>query len=435
MTYRLNQPVIALKPQYSNGMARAVAWPVRTLGLVVVGLLTFLGPPTERGGAAAQFASFALVCAGTGLWAWTDLRVRSAFARLRALGGALGLVTVAACVGASAGGTDGLIAFAMIAMLAAAETLPLAATLTIGALGVLAIEIGGVVFDQGAGLLLGYPLLLAVGALTGRNRAALRTQAEQARALLAQEKLLRAEQRRADVLDERSRIAREIHDVLAHSLGALGIQLQTVKALLNAQNDLERALGALTHAQRMASEGLTETRRAVHALRTDTLPVHEEIARAGAELAERHSVTVRCETSGTPRPLTPEVTVALLRIAQEALVNAVKHAPGHEIETHLDYRPGSVRLTVINPLKAPRQHGPAAALPADLHTLDTGYGLTGMHERLRLLRGTLAVGIRGDRWVVQAELPTQDATGQTRSEPTESPDPASISVPTREDRP
>jgi signal transduction histidine kinase len=81
------------------------------------------------------------------------------------------------------------------------------------------------------------------------------------------------------------------------------------------RGDPDRALEALATAQRMASSGLTETRRAVHALRTDTLPLHDELARAAAETAGRHHVQVRCQTTGEPVPLPPEAVVALLRVA------------------------------------------------------------------------------------------------------------------------
>ena len=389
---------------HTRQMLRIAGWSVRVLGLVIVGLLTVLDPPSVRGGAAAQLVSFGLVCVGLGLWALSDLCPWPESARLVVLASGLSVITVASCVGAAPGDSDGLIAYGIIAMLAAADTLPLVTVVTIGLLGVLGAEIGAVAFDAGAGTMLGFPLLLVVGVVTGRNRAALRTQAAQARALLAQNELLRAEHRRADVLDERARIAREIHDVLAHSLGALSIQLQTVKALFTVHGDPDRALEALAKAQRMVSEGLTETRRAVHALRTDTLPLHEEIARTGAEHAERHGVAVHCETAGVPRPLPPDATVALSRVAQEALVNAVKHAPGADVAIELDYRPDGVRLVVLNTLPEPGSGDGSSAGPA-LETLNAGYGLTGMRERLRLLRGSLVTGVRGGCWVVEAELP------------------------------
>lgn len=402
---------------HTRQMLRLVGWCARALGLVIVGLLTALDPPSVRGGAAAQLVSFGLVCAGVGLWALSDLRPRPESARLVLLASGLSVVTVAACFGAAPGDSDGLIAYAVVAMLTAADLLPLPTVLAIGLLGVLGAEIGAIVFDAGAGALLGFPLLLMVGVLTGRNRVALRTQAAQARALLEQNELLRAQQRRADVLDERARIAREIHDVLAHSLGALSIQLQTVKALFTVHGDPDRALEALAKAQRMVSEGLTETRRAVHALRTDTLPLHEEIARVGAEHAERHGVAVHCETSGAPRPLPPDATVALLRVAQEALVNTVKHAPGADlVAIEVDYRPDGVRLVVVNALPEPGSGDGASTGPV-LQTLNAGYGLTGMRERLRLLRGSLVTGVRGGNWIVEAELPLTAADPVVSTEP------------------
>jgi signal transduction histidine kinase len=387
-------------------MPRVAVWGVRVIGLAVVGLLTFIALPSARGGAATQVIAYAVICAGVAVWALAEFsRETPAAVRRAGLPVALGALTAAGCLGAAAGGGgESMIAFAAVALMSAAEAFSLQAWLAIALLGVLATEIGGIVFGQGFGPLLGYPLLLAVAVLFGRNRAALRVQAEQARQLLAQNEQLRAEQRRADVLEERARIAREVHDVLAHSLGALGIQLQTVRALFTVRNDPERALEALATAQRMASGGLTETRRAVHALRTDTLPLHDELARATAEFAERHHVDVRCQASGTPLPLPPEATVALLRIAQESLVNAVKHAPGAEIAVDLTYRVDGVRLTVTNPL-TPGGPGATSSGADALRTLDAGYGLTGMRERLLLLRGSLEAGRRDGQWVVVAELP------------------------------
>jgi signal transduction histidine kinase len=396
--------------RHNGEMLRVALWVVRTIGLAVVGLLTFRALPTVRGGAATQVIAYAVVCVGVAVWVLAEFpRGTPAVMRRAGLPIALGAVTAAGCLGATAGGGGQfMIAFAAVAVMSAAEALPLRAWLAIALLGVLAAEIGGIVFGESFGTLLGYPLLLAVGVLFGRNRAALRVQAEQARQLLAKNEQLRAEQRRADVLEERARIAREVHDVLAHSLGALGIQLQTVRALFTVHNDPDRALAALTTAQGMASEGLKETRLAVHALRTDTRPLHDELARATAELAGRHHVRVHYQTSGTPLPLPPEATVALLRTAQESLVNAVKHAPGADIAVDLDYRENGLRLTVANPVPG---DGPAAAGTGAgaLRTLDAGYGLTGMRERLLLLRGSLEAGQQDGQWVVTADLPLTPA--------------------------
>jgi signal transduction histidine kinase len=110
-------------------------------------------------------------------------------------------------------------------------------------------------------------------------------------------------------------------------------------------------------------------------------------------------------------PLPPEATIALLRVAQEALVNATKHAAGHRVAVRLDFGDADVRLTVRNDL-APGSVGTAAA---GVGTVHGGYGLTGMRERLRLLSGTLEAGQRDGQWIVTAEVP--------RSEPEQPPQP------------
>ena len=239
------------------------------------------------------------------------------------------------------------------------------------------------------------------GLLIGRNWGGYRVQAEQATQLLAQREELQAEQRRADLLDERARIAREIHDVLAHSLGALGIQIQAARAVLSDHADIEKANEILAGAQRMAAEGLVDTRRAVHALRTDTLPLDEELARVSDTYAQRYHVAASFDVGGVPGPLPPDATIALLRIAQESLVNAAKHAAGQSVAVRLDYSDTDVRLTVRNDL--PPGTGPDGE--AGVSTVNGGYGLTGMRERLRLLNGTLQAGRRDNQWIVTAELP------------------------------
>ena len=192
--------------------------------------------------------------------------------------------------------------------------------------------------------------------------------------------------------------------MLAHSLGALGIQIQAPRGPAD-REDIGRADEILSTAQRMAAEGLVETRRAVHALRADTLPLDEELARVSDTYAQRYHVAASFDTGGVPAPLPPDATVALLRIAQESLVNAAKHAAGQPVAVRLEYGAAEVRLTVCNDL-AP---GAGADSPAGAGTVNGGYGLTGMRERLRLLNGTLEAGRRDDQWVVTAELPRHDA--------------------------
>ena len=374
-------------------MLRPAIWATRLVGLIVVGLLTFLHPPAVPGGGTTQQLAFAGLCLGELVWALgeTELLPERAARLLRP--GSLMVIVAMACLGASAAGNGTfMIIFAISGVQSAAAELSLSTALAVAAVGTLASEIGGIAFNEGIGTFAGFPLLLAVGMMLGRSRAEYRLRAEQSAALLAQHEQLRAEQRRADVLDERARLAREIHDVLAHSLGALGIQIQVARALITDRGDTQAAVSALENAQRMASEGLVETRRAVHALRADTLPLHEELARI-----------VRCEIEGDPRPVPPDATVALIRIAQESLVNAAKHAPDAEVEARLIYTDSAVRLVIENDLTDGSTTAPT------LQTVDGGYGLTGMRERVKLLGGTLEAGPVGDRWLVTADLPLPES--------------------------
>ena len=235
---------------------------------------------------------------------------------------------------------------------------------------------------------------------------------------------MQAEQSRTEVLNERARIAREIHDVLAHSLGALSIQIQAARAVLTDHQDIDRALEVLSAAQRMAADGLTETRRAVHALRSDVIPLDQELSQAARTHRERYGTDAAFTAGGQPRPLPPEATVALLRTAQEALVNAAKHAPGQRVSVRLDYGGEDVSLTVVNDLPGDGTGtGPGPTVPCP-HTVDGGYGLTGMRERLRLLNGTLVAGAQDGHWVVAAGLPL--ATSSLTVPPADVPHPAPL---------
>ena len=128
----------------------------------------------------------------------------------------------------------------------------------------------------------------------------------------------------------------------------------------------------------MAADGLTETRRAVHALRVDTLPLGQELAVVVDTHRQRYHVPVTLETSGMARALAPDTTLALLRTAQEAMVNAAKHAPGQPVAIRLDYGEKDVRLSVVNGVDeagAPVRDGLGAPVRRPGST--GGYGLTG----------------------------------------------------------
>jgi signal transduction histidine kinase len=380
-------------------MLRTVNALARALGFVWLGLLAFLiAPPSAPYALPVQVACYAVL--GLAMLAWTVMEASPERYPAWAQPVARGVIAVASGFAAGAGGGgSALVVFAFVAAMAAGVNNELAAAVAVTAAGILAIEVSGLAFGQSYGTLVGLPAVVLAGLVIGRNWGAYRVQAEQSAALLAQREQLQAEQRRADLLDERARIAREIHDVLAHSLGALGIQIQAARLVLH--KDADQASDLLAAAQQMAAEGLVETRRAVQALRTDTLPLNEELALITDTHAQRYHVPVSYDTAGVLTALSPDATLALLRIAQEALVNAAKHAAGQPVAVRLDYGDADVRLTVRNDLPP----GADTRQPADVSTVNGGYGLTGMHERLRLLNGTLEAGHRDGQWIVTAELP------------------------------
>jgi signal transduction histidine kinase len=336
----------------TGAMLRTVNWVARALGFAWLGVLAFLiSPPHGPSAAPVQIAGYCLL--GLGLLAWALIDLHPAAHRQRTRWLAKILVVIAIATGfASAAGSGGsaLVAFTFVAALVAGGETSLAVGLAVTGAGVLAFDVSGLAYGDSYLVLLGVPAVLVAGLLIGRNWGVYRIQAEQSAMLLAQREQLEAEQRRADLLDERSRIAREIHDVLAHSLGALGIQIQAARAVLTDHQDIDRAGEILAGAQKMAAEGLVETARAVHALRADTLPLAEELARVSDTYAERYHVPASFDTGGVPGPLPPDATVALLRVAQESLVNAAKHAAGQRVAVRLDYGDTDVRLTVRNDL-------------------------------------------------------------------------------------
>ena len=385
-------------------MLRTVNWVARTLGYAWVGVLAFvLAPPHGALNLPVEIAGYGLAGAALLAWALLDFYPDAMPDRALALPVALGAMAVGTGMASTAGnGSIGLAIFGFVATMVAGSEIGLEAALAVTAAGILAIEVTGLVFGNSYGGLLGLPAILLAGLVVGRNRGAYRIQAEQARALLAQHERLQAQERRADLLEERARIAREIHDVLAHSLGALGIQIQAARAVLADHGDTAKAGEILAAAQRMAAEGLVETRRAVHALRSGTLPLDEELALVTGTHAQRYHVAVSFGVGGDPAPLPPDATLALLRVAQESLVNAAKHAAGRGVAVRMDYGDADVRLTVRNDLDPGAADG---GCPAGPSTVNGGYGLTGMRERLRLLNGTLEAGRRDDQWVVTAGLP------------------------------
>jgi signal transduction histidine kinase len=370
---------------------------IRLAACLFVGGLTFIHTPVTGTDLGLEIAAYAFGMITVGYWWFLDVQDADPPLSMRWNLGLMALVPGLFCLAPNAGG---LIAFGFIAVITAATDGPELIGWIVGAVAVLSVNLGAVIWQNHDANQLGYTVALLIGFVSGRNRHEYVMRARQSAAMLVQMEQLRAEQHRVAVLDERNRIAREIHDVLAHSLGALGIQLQVARAVLTDHGDVDRAVGLLEQAQRMATDGLTDSRRAIQALREDSVNLDEQLAVLVETHRQRHTVDVELRIEGRPHALTPEATVALIRTAQEALVNTAKHAPQQPVQIRLSYDEDQVQLTVINPLAGA---GDRAAVP--FSSVNGGYGLTGMRERLLLINGTLTTGSDDRSWTVAAQVP------------------------------
>jgi signal transduction histidine kinase len=381
---------------------RLANFAVRAGLLTLTGAVAFTAGRPGRTGLAAQVVALAIATAVLLAW-WVPADRRAPllvrYASLPPYGLAAMTISCGTASMTRTGGVFNLLG-ATAALSAGSDAAP-AAGYAITGLGIAATALTGAAGGADAPVMIWYPLGLVLGFVIGCNLRASRVRAEQSAVLLAQASRLRAEHAQAAALDERARIAREIHDVLAHSLGALGLQIQVARAVLTERHDEEKADEILGQAQRMADEGLTETRRAVQALRGQTLPLSEGVAELCTDHEFRHSTAVSFTVGGEPRPLPADAQVAITRTAQEALVNAARHAPGRPVEISLDYSDDRTALTVRNYLDDRVRTGRGTRLA----TANGGYGLAGMRERLLLLDGTLTAGPDGAEWSVVATVP------------------------------
>lgn len=198
---------------------------------------------------------------------------------------------------------------------------------------------------------------------------------------------------RATALAERQRLAREMHDVLAHSLSGLVLQLEGARMLVADDPADPRLPEVIDRAHHLCRNGLEEARRAIGTLRDDDLPGPERLGALVDGFTSDHGVPCSLTVTGTPRELGTQARLAVYRVAQEALTNVVRHACAQRVDVTLDHGDGVVRLTV-------RDIGDPAPEPGT-----GGYGLTGMRERAELLGGTLEAGPTGDGFRVVLEMP------------------------------
>lgn len=207
-----------------------------------------------------------------------------------------------------------------------------------------------------------------------------------------------AAEARAAAAAERGRFAREMHDVLAHSLSALALQLESTRLLARDRGVDPDVTKALDQAHHLAASGLDEARRAISTARGDQFPGPERLAALTEAFGEQSGLPAALEVRGDPRELAPDARLAVYRTAQEALTNVRRHAAAERVEVELDYRPDGTALVVAD--YAPKGTPPPVAIAGT----GAGFGLTGMRERAELLGGTLdarptPAGFRVELWI------------------------------------
>lgn len=252
------------------------------------------------------------------------------------------------------------------------------------------------------GFVVGYPIGFVGVWTVGLTRRAHILRAEQAEQTLDQTRRAHAAEAEAAALAERARIAREIHDVLAHSLAAVSVNLQAAEGLLGelpaGGPELAQAIDCVARAATLTKEGMADARRAILALRHDAAPLVDQLSSLAEGYRSAGDLTVDFEVTGVPRPVGAEAALAVYRTAQEALTNARKHAPAEPVSLCLGFEADAMTVSVHNPL-------PLAGVGGPLATAGVGYGLTGLRERAALAGGTLEAGPVDGRWRVCLRIP------------------------------
>lgn len=332
------------------------------------------------------------------------------WAASRQAGSTAAIVAAALVMGAAGGGLAVLgslaVVYVGVAGLVAGLAVPLVPAAAVTAVGPAVLVAAGLATGRPGSLLVGGLAIALGGLVLGVSRRQSLAQAVQGAAMELEHQRAEVARERAAVLAERNRLAGELHDVLAHTLGALSVQLEAVDSMLagaaaqaddrvaaaQADDRVAAARQALAGTKRLVVEGLHEARQAVRALREDPAPLPDRLRGLG----DREGVSVVVE--GDPRPLAAEPALALWRAAQEGVTNARKHAPGATVRMALAYGAGSVRLTVDN--------GPAREPTGALAATGGGYGLQGMRERVLLLGGqVVAQPDDSGGWHLAVELP------------------------------
>ena len=246
------------------------------------------------------------------------------------------------------------------------------------------------------------PFLLVVGAVIVGESTRRRT--EIVDALSATQERMATSEREQTAMEERARIARELHDIVAHHLSVIAVQSETAR--LTSPRLSADARGRFEAIAATARDALTETRRLLGVLREDVSGGADRSPQPGldqlpelVDTARDSGTQIRLIMQGKAVPLPAGIDLAAYRIVQEALTNARRHAPGADVDVEVSYGDDTLLLRVSD-------HGPG--LPDG--ELAAGHGLVGMRDRAAIAGGTFFCGAaEGGGFVVEVTLPTKGA--------------------------
>jgi signal transduction histidine kinase len=357
------------------------------LGLLVFGVATGIHAADSSG---QKLAAVLLLVAASLAWlAWVLARNSSPEAVV-----ATSLVVVAAAGGALAAFSPVALVFPGVATLAAASRWTMVPAAAVAGAGTLATLVATVANGNNFAVVYGGLAAVFTGLMVGLTRRQAIEHAAQLTRLELESDRAEVARSRAGLLAERNHLARELHDVLAHTLAALSLQLEAFATVVDSEPGTSPAVREqLERTGQLVREGLHEARGAVRALRDDAEPLEQRLAR----LAEQHDAAF--ETSGAACPLAPEAILALYRVTQEALTNVMKHATGAATSVRLAYEPDHIRVVIDNDIPATNGASP-------LGSSGSGFGLQGIAERLALLGGEVEAGPVAGGWRVRATVPS-----------------------------
>ncbi len=243
-------------------------------------------------------------------------------------------------------------------------------------------------------------VFLTTAFITGQLASALRRRAEQARSRERELRILYEQAQELVSLQERQRLARELHDSVSQVLYCIGLEAHTAREALEMEGDPEQAIASIDYVLALAGAGLAEMRALIFELRPESLEIEGLVAaltKQVAVLRARYNLTVEADLGEEPH-LPIEMKHALYRIAQEALHNIVKHARANKVILRLAREANEIILEVRD---NGRGFDPAGSFPGHL-------GLRSMHERATKVGGTLTMeSLQGQGARVEIRLPVE----------------------------